>query len=176
MNNQGSPDQPGKMTCILKPGVLDCNQPLLCSWVVVFLAKKLHEIIFAVYLTMKTFTSPLRVWTCLENAGLWTLISDVFWVMSIFNLFPKSLRLWTLLLDWKYRGDKNWTYNFRCILSLSKRWFWKLDFTLKYKFYSAFIADKQKLPVVELWEFLTNLREAINSRFLVIPTSQHSPH
>lgn len=24
--------------------------------------------------------------------------------------------------------------------------------------YSAFIADKQKLPVVELWEFLTNLR------------------
>lgn len=119
MNNQGSPDQPGKMTCILKPGVLDCNQPLLCSWVVVFLAKKLHEIIFAVYLTMKTFTSPLRVWTCLENAGLWTLISDMFWVMSIFNLFPKSLRLWTFLLDWKYRGDKNWTYNFRCILIVS---------------------------------------------------------
>lgn len=33
---------------------------------------------------------------------------------------------------------------------------WEVDFTLKYKFYSASIADKQKLPVVELWGNFTN--------------------
>lgn len=114
---QGHSDQPGKMTCILKPGVLDCNQPLLCSWVVVFSQKSCMKL-FCCIPNMKTFTSPLRVWTCLENAGLWTLIWCV-WVMSIFNLFPKSLRLLNFLLDWKYRGDKNWTYNFRCILIVS---------------------------------------------------------
>lgn len=88
MDSRGPPVQPGTMTCVLRPGVLHCSQPLLFSGMIIFLAKKLYEIIFVLYIKMKMFTPTPSVQTCLEKAVLWTLFLMCFEWCPYYTHFP----------------------------------------------------------------------------------------